>query len=145
MAFTYPIPQTDRFVIIIRATNEIVKRNVKWLRLDGLPIENFPTDKAILKLNRQDRPAYDENTQKLVQVENITLDPTQPDGYWTGEFDLAWDIVPLTQAEIDAIQERQMAKAMYQDLKNSVGTGEQRLRRCELVCAYLLKEVIGGQ
>ena len=57
-----------------------------------------------------------------------------------------WDIILLTQEELDEIaageewtQEQIIAAAMYDELKNGVGTQLERLVRTQKVCAHLLK------
>jgi hypothetical protein len=60
-------------------------------------------------------------------------------------------IVALTQAELDELAkhasmaaEMDQAKAIYQDLKNGVGTAGERMARLEKVTARLLREFIDG-
>ena len=61
-----------------------------------------------------------------------------------------WDIILLTQEELDAIaeqeawtQEQITAKAQYDDLQNGVGTSAERIERVEKVAAHLLKVTYG--
>lgn len=60
-----------------------------------------------------------------------------------------WDVVALSQAELDAIQaeaadkaERQAVKALIADIKAGIGTNAERINRLEKAVRRLLKEVL---
>ena len=84
-------------------------------------------------------PAYNAATEKL-SGEAYAINPDS--------VDVVKVVVALTQAEIDAraqaaadADELAQIKAVYQDLKNGVGTQLVRLTRCERVLARMLKDI----
>ena len=104
MAIQYPIKDTDRFTIFDTNTQQPMKdaegkamRNQKWASSDkSKMIEGLaPNIKWLIEV-RQTQPAYDPDTQKLKRLatsydvvnETATIE--------------SWEIVNLTQEEIDA-------------------------------------------
>ena len=141
MAISYPVDvQNTRWSAYEVSSGTITKHNREWPRADGSELEGDDgTIIPLLEVN-EDPPVYDADTHKAeeyVPVVDINAN-THTHG---------WDIVPLSQVELDAkaqsildAQERAIALAMFQDLKNGVGTQLERLVRAEKVAAHLLKE-----
>lgn len=93
------------------------------------------------RVNDDTQPAHNAATQKLVR------EFTDNDAACTRTFQ--WVIVAKTAEEQAAYAEaqadevtRQQIKAVYQDLKNGVGTNIERLQRIEKATAWLLRNVV---
>ena len=85
----------------------------------------------------QPDPVFDPATEKL-QGYTYVVNPA--------DVEATRVVVALSQAELDALAEqaeRDVAKALYQDLKNGVGNNTARLLRVEKVLARLLKDAYG--
>ena len=139
----YPVSPESRWAMWSISQAEILKHNKPWPRRDGMEIVGLDPDMVPLLEVQSPQPAYDPATEKLERSTTVDVDAnTHTHG---------WNIVALTQAELDAIAaqaandaEREQAKAVYQDLMNSTGNSTQRIVRVERVCAYLLKDLFGA-
>ena len=83
----------------------------------------------------QPDPPFDPATEKLKGYDFV-VNPA--------DVEATLKVVALTQAELDELAEqaeRDIAKSMYQDLKDGTGTQLERLERCEQVTARLLKDI----
>lgn len=139
MAISYPVDvENTRWALYRVSTQEIVAHNKRWPRKDGQPVERLDPDYVPLLEVDEARPAYDPDTQRLQRTPPaVDVDAnTHTHG---------WEVVALSQEEIDAIQEREQAKQVYQALKAHTGSDNQRLTRLENVVAYLLKDMYGAQ
>ena len=115
----------------------ILKHNRAWPVADGSEIPNLDPDFVPLLEVNEDQPVYDPATHYLARTEPVV--DVNANTHTHG-----WEILPRSQEDLDAEAEREQAKAMYQDLKNGVGTQLERLVRTEKVCAYLLKDLFGA-
>jgi len=82
----------------------------------------------------QPDPVFDPATEKL-QGFDYVVNPA--------DVEATRAVVALNQDELDALAdqaERDIAKALYLDLKNGVGTSVERIVRIEKVAARLLKD-----
>jgi hypothetical protein len=86
------------------------------------------------------------NTRALVR-ESASPFNTDDDVAKTRTF--AWAAVPMSQEEIDSYNLRQtdnaelvILRAVYNDLKNGVGTAAERLNRVERATAFLLRSIV---
>jgi len=140
MAISYPVDvENTRWATWSISQAEIKKHNAKWPRADGGEIVDQSPDIVPLLEVDVPPPAYDEATHKIERGTPIVDVPAN-------EHRHDWDIVELTQEELDEIAAEQewtaeqiIAAAMYDELKNGVGTQLERLVRTEKVCAHLLK------
>ena len=122
MAISYPVEPNSRWAIYDTDTATVIRTNARWPRADGMEIVGKADNLVPLLEVREEQPVFDSATEKLVAV-----DPVADVGANT--YTYGWSVVALTQAEIDAIAARDqhntdadIAKAVYSDLKNSVGT-----------------------
>ena len=141
MAITYPVPPDTRWATWSISEAIIKQHNKPWPRADGGEIQGQDPDIVPLLEVDVPAPAYDAATQKIQRGTPVVDVPAN-------EHRHDWDIIELTQEELDAIaaeeewtQEQQAAKAQYDDLQNGVGTQLERLVRTEKVAAHLLKVV----
>lgn len=136
---TYPVDvENTRWAAYSVSTQGVVRRNMRWPRADGMEIVGLDPDIVPLLEVREDQPVYDPATERLEATAPVV--DVAANTHTQG-----WNVVARSQQEIDDEAEREQAKAVYLDLKNSTGTAEQRLRRVELVCAHLLKVQYGEQ
>ena len=135
MSITYPVDPDSRWATWRISTAEIVKHNKPWPRADGMPVEDQSPDIIPLLEVREDQPAYDPLTHRLEQATPIVdLDEnTHTHG---------WNIVPLSQEDLDAIAEREAAIAEYPDMFNGVGTAGERIERLEKMTSYLFRVLL---
>ena len=133
---TYPVAPESRWATWSISGAEILKHNKPWPRADGGEIVGLDPDIVPLLEVNEDQPVYDPATHYLSRTEPVV--DVNANTHTHG-----WEILPRDQADIDAEAEREQAKAMYQDLKDGVGTQLERLVRTEKVVAYLLKSQFG--
>lgn len=135
MAISYPVDvQNTHWAVYKISTTEIVKHNSPWPRADGQPIVDLDPDLVPLLEVEEAQPAYDPNTQRLERSTPVVDVAANTHTH-------GWNVVALSQAELDAIAEREAAKAQYQALIAHTGTDAQRMNRVENVLAYLLKDI----
>jgi len=137
----YPVDPQSRWAIWSISEAKILKHNKPYPRADGGEIVGLDPD--IVPLLEVNEPApvdgvdYDSATHYIARTEPVV--DVNANTHTHG-----WEILPRSQEDLDAEAEREQAKAMYQDLKDGVGTQLERLVRTEKVCAYLLKELFGA-
>lgn len=89
--------------LLIRiSTQEILKYKVNYPQAEITPIESLDADLEWLIVNNLGRPVYDETTEKLEKVEEITTEP-HPDYPELNQYKIYFNIIALTQEEIDAL------------------------------------------
>ena len=144
MAISYPVDvENTRWATWSISEAIIKKHNAKWPRSDGMEVvDQNPDIVALLEVDVAqpvDGVDYDSATHKIQRGTPIVDVPNN-------EHRHDWDIILLTQEELDAIaardewtQEQKTAQAQYDDLQNGVGTSAERVERTEKVCAHLLK------
>lgn len=131
---TYPVDVANtRWAMWRISLSQIEKHNQKWPHADGSEIVGLNPDVVPLLEVQEAQPNYNPSTHKLQAAAPVVDVPNNTHTH-------GWDVVALTAEEIAAITEREAAKAVYQDLKNHVGTQTERLIRCENVLAYILKD-----
>jgi hypothetical protein len=138
---TYPVDvENTKWAIWSISGNTALRTGKTWPRADGGELVGSDPDLVPLLEVRSAKPAYDPATQKLLAATPVADIPNNTYTY-------GWNIVALTQSELDAIAaettaqtERDQAKALYQDLKDGVGTATERLERVERVLARILKD-----
>ena len=151
MALTYPVDTTAKYTVYNKTLDQvhldgsgrpIIHRT--WPRTDGMAIVNLDPDLVILLEVQEDQPVYDSATERIQRVDPV-YDVVEETATYS------WEIVSLTQDELDAIADREaddaqlvIIKAAYQDLKNGVGTATERLERIEKGLAYILKQFYGN-
>lgn len=119
------------------STNSIEDR----LQLDSFDKDavshKFGPDKEfrIIPINRLADPVYDSATQRLVG-DTITVLPD--------EVTVQRAVQAIPQTEIDAQAERTQAISVLTDMKNGVGTAEERLQRVEKVLFRVTKDYLTG-
>jgi hypothetical protein len=89
----------------------------------------------IVPINRLADPAYDPETQRLGALQETVF---------PNELQLVREVVAIPQIEIDNAVELAAIKAAALDLKNGVGTAEERLTRCERVLFRMLQDQYGN-
>ena len=99
-------------VLIRVSTQEILKYKVNYPQVEIVPIESLEADLEWLIVNNLGRPDYNSAIEKLVKVEEITTEP-HPDYPELNQYKIYFNLVPLTQQEIDdalEIQEEEEAR-----------------------------------
>ena len=140
MAISYPVDvENTRWAVWSISEAALRNHNKPWPRSDGGEIVDMDPDLVPLLEVDVPAPAYDEATQRIERGTPIVDIPNN-------EHLHDWDIIQLTQEELDEIaaeeewtQEQIIAKEQYDDLQAGVGTQLERLVRTEKVCAHLLK------
>lgn len=128
------------FFIIHKDTRELIRESGTPFNRD----EQIQPPLPLIQLKRvfdNTQPAYDEETQKLVQ--------SSVDDDEAGTRTFFYEVVALTQDELDARAaqaaydaELDQLRAVYQDLQNGVGTTNVRITRVERVAAFLGKSLL---
>jgi hypothetical protein len=128
------------YFIINKNTRALVRESASPFNID----ENVQPPDPLIQLKRIDnssQPGYNPATHKLV------YQFTDDDVAKTRTF--AWAAVPMSQEEIDSYNLRQtdnaelvILRAVYNDLKNGVGTAAERLNRVERATAFLLRSIV---
>ena len=149
MSINYPVDvENTRWATWRISTAEIEKHNRPWPRLDGGEIVNLSPDIVPLLEVREDQPIYDPAVERIEVADPVVDVDANIHAH-------GYTVIALTQEELDAIAQAEQdaaeaaaelaqAKAMYQDLKNGVGTQLERLVRTEKTAAYLLKALFGA-
>ena len=131
------------YYIINKLTREVIRESHTPFNID----ETVQPSDPLIQLKRVDvdtTPAFDPATQKIVRqfADN--------DAAFTRTFSNV--VVAMTRAEKDAYALRQsdsaelvQLRAVYNDLKNGVGTATQRTVRLEKCVAWLLREYVRNQ
>lgn len=135
---SYPVDvDGTRWAVYRVSTQEIVRHNERWPRADGAPITNLDPDLVPLLEIDSPPPAHNPSTQRLQRAPVVADVAANTHTH-------GWEVVSLSQGELDAIAEREQAKALYEALKAHSGTADQRATRLENVVAYLLKDFYGS-
>lgn len=127
------------YYIINKETRELIRKSQTPFNVDETVQPELPQ----FQLKRVDDdtvPTYNAATHKVVRS-FVDDDEAATRTFY-------WEVVPLTQAEIDAyIQQqedatvRQQIKDNYLALKNGTGTQAERLRRVEIGLAFVVREI----
>lgn len=134
MSISYPVDVANtRWSIVRISTQDIIKTNQKWPRDDGAEIVGLSADIAPLLIVNQAQPAYNPATQKLERAAGVIDIPNNTHTF-------GWNVVALSQAELDDKTELTTIKAAYTALKNGTGTQLERLVRVEQVLSRVLKD-----
>ena len=88
-------------VLIRISTQEILRKNVNYPSKEIVPIPSLDADLKWLIINQLDRPTFEPFTEKLVRVEEITIE-AHPIYTELDQYKIYWNIVALTQDEQDA-------------------------------------------
>lgn len=116
--------------ILIRiSTQEILKYKVNYPQSEITPIESLDADLEWLIVNNLGIPVYDEVTEKLEKVEEITTEP-HPDYPELNQYKIYFNIIALTQEEIDALVDGGEENEAELKLDVHVSEGEQLFRKC---------------
>ena len=135
---TYPVDvENTRWAVVRISNGVIVKHNQKWLRHDGGEIVGLDSDIALLLEVQDAQPVFDSAIERLQRTAGVIDIPNNTHTH-------GWQIVPLTQEELDAAAELAQAIALYQALKAHSGTANERATRLENVVAYMLKNQYGA-
>lgn len=94
-----------RAVLIRKSTQEIIKKS-NYPKLDIEPIIGLDPDLEWLLVNIEDKPIYDPSIEKIERVEEITTE-AHPDYPALNQYKVYWNVVPLTQEEIDNYTQQQ--------------------------------------
>ena len=133
----YPVDvENTRWAVWSISEALLLNHNKPWPRADGEEIVDMDPDLVPLLEVDEAQPVYDPATHYLNRTEGVEDIPNNTHTH-------GWEILPISQDDLDWTQEQQTAKAQYDDLQNSVGTNEERLTRTERVCAHLLKLAYG--
>jgi len=116
-------------VLIRISTQEILKYKVNYPQAEITPIESLDADLEWLIVNNLGRPVYDETTEKLEKVEEITTEP-HPDYPELNQYKIYFNIIALTQEEIDALVDGDEENEAELKLDVHVSEGEQLFRKC---------------
>jgi hypothetical protein len=138
MSITYPVDlENTRWSLVRISDSVIVRHNKPWPRADGEEIVGLDTDLVPLLEVQEAQPVFDPATDRLGRTAAVIdiLNNTHTHG---------WEIIPLTQDELDAAAEREQAKALYSVLKDHSGTPEERRTRLENGLAYVIKDLYGA-
>ena len=91
-------------VLIRISTQEIIKK-ADYPKNEVAPIVGLDPDLKWLIVNNVVQPSYDPFTERLVRVEEITVEP-HPIYTNFDQYKIYWNVVALTQAEQDAYQQQ---------------------------------------
>ena len=91
-------------VLIRISTQEVLKYKVNYPQVEIVPIESLDADLKWLIVNNLGQPFFDSAIEKLVKVEEITIEahPEYPELH---QFKIYFNVVALTQQEIDVALE----------------------------------------
>lgn len=135
----YPVDvENTRWALYDTDASAVLHRNRRWPRADGGEVINLAVNLVPLLEVVEDQPTYDPDTHRLTRNDPVV-------DIAANTITTEWTLVPLDQAELDEIAEREQIKAVYQAVKNGVGTNLERLVRVEKVLAHLLKLEYGEQ
>lgn len=134
---TYPVDvENTRWSVVRISTNEIERHNKPWPRADGEAIVGLDTDLAPLLEVQEAQPVFAPDIERLARTVPVIDIPNNTHTH-------GWEIVPLTQDELDAAAELAQIKAAYQALKAHSGSSAQRATLLENVVAYMLRDTYG--
>lgn len=134
MSISYPVDvQNTRWSIVRISTQEIIKTNQKWPRADGSEIVGLSADIVPLLIVNEAQPVYDPDTHKLERAAGVIDIPNNTHTF-------GWNVVALSQGELNDKTELAAIKAAYTALKNGTGTQLERLVRVEQVLSRVLKD-----
>lgn len=115
-------------VLIKVSTQEILKYKVNYPSIEIVPIESLDSDLEWLIVNNLGRPDFDESIEKLEKVEEITNEP-HTDYPELNQYKIYFNIVPLTQEEIDSLVDGNEENEAELKLDVHVNEGEQLFRK----------------
>ena len=128
------------YFIINRKTRELIRTSQTPVNVDET-VNEFGDLIQLKRVENNTQPAFKSATQKLNRIS------TDDDVAFTRTF--TWEVVSLTQPELDAIAEqtaseatRQQIKAVYTALRNGTGTATERIVRIERAVAWLLRNEV---
>ena len=131
----YPVDVANTLWALYQiSTTTVIYTNHRWPRADGGEIAGLDSDYVPLLEVQFIPPAYDVATEHLERATPIV--DVDANTHTRG-----WNIVANSQEDIDAAAERALALSFYLDLKNHVGTAEERATRLENVVAYMLRDL----
>lgn len=90
-------------VLIRKSTQEIIKRS-NYPSKNIAPISDLDSDMEWLVINKLDKPTYDNQTHKLIKVEEITT-IDHPDHAGLNQFKISFNVVALTDEELDTLED----------------------------------------
>lgn len=126
-----------RAVLIRISTQEIIKKT-NYPSLTIAPIASLDPDLKWLLVYNLPIPNYDQSIEKMVRFEQITETP-HPDYPTIERYEIGYNIVPLSQAEIDAYNLQQEDIDQYgQKQQKRVNDGQEMTRR---FFAYIHRQV----
>ena len=132
MAITYPVPEDSRWATWSISEAIIKQHNKPWPRADGMEIVGQDPDIVPLLEVDEAQPVYDPAIEYVARTAPVVdvAGNTHSHG---------WEILPISQDDLDWTQEQQTAKDQYDDLIAGTGTSAERIIRVEKVAAHLLK------
>jgi len=134
---TYPVDvDGTRWSLVRISTNEIERHNKPWPRADGQQIVGLDPDLVPLLEVQEAQPVFDPAIERLGRTAAVIDIPNNTHTH-------GWEIIPLTQEELDAATELAEAKAAYQTLKAHSGSSGERATLLENVVAYMLRDTYG--
>jgi hypothetical protein len=139
MSITYPVDvENTRWSLVRVSTNQIERHNKPWPNRHGTEIPGLDPDLVPLLEVQEAKPAFDPATHKLQRTPGVIDIPNNTHTH-------GWQIIALTQEELDEQADIDQARQAYQGLINGTGDTTQRLQRVERVAAHLLKLNYGPQ
>jgi hypothetical protein len=137
MSITYPVDvENTRWSVVRISTNEIERHNKPWPRADGEEIVGLDADLVPLLEVQEAKPVFDPDLERLGRTAAVIDIPNNTHTH-------GWEIIALTQEELDAIAELAAIKAAHDALKAHSGSSAQRATLLENVVAYMLKDIYG--
>lgn len=138
MSIIYPVDvENTRWSVALISTGELdpdAKHAGKWLRTDGEEIVGLDADLVPLLEVQEAQPVFDPDIERLGRTAAVIDIPNNTHTH-------GWEIIPLTQDELDDAAEFALAKAAYLDLKAHSGSSAQRATLLENVVAYVIKDL----
>lgn len=132
-------------IIRDKTTKAVIRTSPTPIRLDGkIPLDLDPALELVDVVDPPIQPAYNAATHKLV----VSTAEQASVGGLPIKLVTTWNIVALTQAELDARAaaaadetERQQLKTIVAALKAGTGTTAERLARCERALAKIIPDL----
>lgn len=94
MAISYPVDSNSKWSVYDLNTLSVIASNKNWPRGDGGEIQGLVPSAVYLLEVKDQRPTYDSDTHRLEKTETVDVA--------SNTITIGWDIVALTQEEIDA-------------------------------------------
>jgi hypothetical protein len=116
-------------VLIRISTQEILRYKVNYPQVEIAPIQSLEVDLKWLLVNRLERPVFDSAIEKLVKVEEITTE-SHPDYSELDQFKIYFNVVALSQEEIDAALENEEQQQSVNQNQLHLQKGEELFKRC---------------